>query len=143
MGSKSNYLELRLLDHVLGAGTATTPATVYMALYSAVPSDTGGGTELTSGSAPGYARLAITNDPTTFPAATTNGTSGKGEKTVAVAQSFAANSGGSNWPTVLGWGLFDASTGGNLLLWGEIAALAITPSAQFVIAAGTVLWRED
>ena len=140
MGSKSNYLELRILDHVLGAGTVTTPATVYFALFSAMPSDTGGGTEL-SGS--GYARLAVTNDATNFPAATTNGTSGKGEKKLGVAQSFAANSGGVNWATVVGWGLLDASSGGNLLLWGEVAPLAIVPAAQFVIPANTVLWRED
>lgn len=143
MGSKSNYLELRLLDHVLGAGTVTTPGTVYFALFSALPSDTGGGTELTAGTANGYVRLAVTNNTTNFPAATTNGTTGKGEKSLAVAQSFAANGGAGNWPTVLGWALMDASTGGNQLLWGEVAALAIIPAAQFVIPAGTVLWRED
>jgi len=140
VGSKSNYLELRLLDHVLGAGTVTTPATVYFALYSAVPSDTGGGTEL---SVSGYARLAVTNDATNFPAATTNGTTGKGEKKVGVAQTFASNSGGTNWPTVVGWALLDASTGGNQLLWGEVAPLAITPGAAFVIPANAVIWRED
>ena len=140
MGSKSNYLELRLLDHMLGAGTVTTPATVYFALYSVVPSDTGGGTELTGS---GYARLAVNNDTTNFPAATTNGTTGRGEKKLGVAQSFPANSGGSNWTTVVGWGLLDASSGGNLLLWGEVAPLAITPAGQFVIPANAVLWTEE
>lgn len=141
MGSKSNYLERSLLD-LLGPGY-TPPVTVYMALFSAMPSDTGGGTELTAGTAPGYARLAITNNATNFPAATTNGTSGKGEKTMGVAQTFAANSDSSNWPTIVGWGLFDASTVGNLLLWGEIAPLAITPAAALNVPAGTVFWRED
>lgn len=142
MGSKTDYLELKVLDAILGAGY-TPPATVYFALYSALPSDTGGGTELIAGTAPGYARLAATNNATNFPAATTNGGSGKGEKTVGVAMTFAANSGGSNWPTVVAWALFDASTGGNPLLWGEIAPLAILPAASFNIPAGTVIWRED
>jgi hypothetical protein len=105
-----------------------------------VPSDTGGGTEL---SASGYARKAVTNDTTNFPAATTNGTTGKGEKTLGVAQSFPANSGGAPWPNVVGWAILDASSGGNLLLWGEVTPIAIAVAAQFVIPAGAVLWRED
>lgn len=142
MGSKDNYLELKVLDAILGAGF-TPPATVYFALFSTVPTETTSGTELTGGTAPGYARLAATNDATNFPAATTNGTTGKGEKKVGVAQTFAANSGGSNWPTVVGWALYDASSGGNRLLWGEVAPLAITPAASFVIPANSVIWTED
>ena len=143
MGSKSNYLELNVLDAILGAGF-TAPGTVYWALFSATPSDTGGGTELTSGTAPGYARLAATNNTTNFPNATTNGTSGLGEKKVGVAQTFAANSSGTtDWPTVVAFGLLDASTAGNLLLWSAVAPLAITPAAQFVIPANAVFWTED
>lgn len=142
MGSKSNYLEKAVLDAVLGAGF-TPPANVYWALFSASPGDTGGGTELTNVTAPGYVRLAATNNTTNFPNATTNGTSGLAEKKVGVDQSFVANSSGSNWPTVVAFGLFDASTGGNLLLWGAVAPIAITPAAQFVIAANAVFWTED
>jgi hypothetical protein len=143
MGSKDSYLELKVLDAVLGAGFSP-PATVYFALFSVVPTETTSGTELTSGTAPGYARLSVTNNTTNFPNATTNGTSGKGEKTVGVAQTFAANSDTVNWPTVVGWALYDTSSGGsNRLLWGEVAPLAITPAAAFVIPAGAVIWRED
>ena len=140
MGGKSDYLELKALDAILGAGF-TPPATVYWALYSATPSDTGGGTELTSGSAPGYARLAATNNTTNFPNATTVG--GLGSKKVGVDQTFVANSSASNWPTIIAFGLYDASTGGNLLLWGAIAPLAITPAAQFVIPANATFWTEE
>ncbi len=143
MGSKSDVLELALLDRVLGAAAYTPPATVYLALYSAVPSDTGGGTELTAGTAPGYARIAITNNMTNFPAATTNGTTGKGEKKLGVAQSTPANSSGSNWPTIVGWALLDTSTGGAQLMWGEVAPLAVTPAANFTVPANTIMWRED
>ena len=142
--SASDYLELELLDHVLGGADYARPATVYLALYSAAPTDTGGGTELTNGTAPGYARTAITNDATNFPAATTNGTSGKAEKKLAVAHSSPANSDGSNnWPTVVAWALFDTSTGGNLLLRGAVAPLAVTPGAQFTVPADTVVLRAD
>lgn len=143
MGSKSNYLELELQDHVLGGADYARPATVYVGLFSTTPTDGGGGTELTNGTAPGYARIAITNNATNFPAATTNGTTGKAEKKLAVAHSGPANSGGSDWPTVVGWALFDTSTGGNQLMWGEVASLAVTPGAAFTIPADTVMWRED
>lgn len=142
MGSKSNYGELAVLDALLGQGF-TKPATVYFALHSTVPTETGNGVELDASGAPGYARTAVTNDATNFPNATTSGTTGKGEKAVGVAVTFAANSGGSNWPTVVGWSLWDASTGGNRLLWGEVAPLAITPAASFVIPANAVIWTED
>lgn len=141
--SKSNYLELELLDHVLGGADYPRPATVWVAFYSVAPGETGGGTELSAGTAPGYARIAITNDATNFPAAATNGTSGKGEKVLAVAHATPANSGGSNWPTIVAWGLLDASSGGNLLMSGAIAPLAVTPGATANIPAGTVLWREE
>lgn len=142
MGSKSNVLERNVLDAVLGPGY-TPPATVYWALYAAAPSDTGGGTELAAGTAPGYVRLAATNNTTTFPPATTNGTTGLGEKTVGVDQTFAANTSGSNWPTIVAFGLFDASAGGTLLLWGAVAPLAITPGAAFIIPADSVFWTEE
>lgn len=142
MGSKSNYLELALLDHVLGGGAYTQPATVWIAFLSAVPSDTGGGTELVVGTSPGYARIAITNDATNFPAATTAG-GGKGEKKLGVAAATPNNSGAGNWLTIVAWAMYDASTGGNLLLWGEIAPLAVTPGANANIPVNTVIWRED
>jgi len=49
-GSKSNYLEDELLDHVLGGADWARPATVYIALYTVTPGDAGGGTEVTGGS---------------------------------------------------------------------------------------------
>jgi hypothetical protein len=142
VGSKTNYLELKVLDHVLGGGDYARPSDVWIGYFSVMPSDTGGGTELTNVTAPGYARIAITNNATNFPAATTAG-SGKGEKKLAVAAATPNNSSGVNWPTIVGWGMFDASTGGNPMLWGEIAPLAVTPGANANIPADTVIWRED
>lgn len=53
------------LDGWLGT-TALGPSTVYLALFTAAPSSAGGGTEV---SATGYARVAVTNNSTNFPAA--------------------------------------------------------------------------
>lgn len=52
-----------ILDFELGSGT---PATLYLAAFTVAPTSAGGGTEC---SWTGYARLAITNNVTNFPAA--------------------------------------------------------------------------
>lgn len=109
MGSKSNYLENKVLDHVLGGGDYTRPATVYFGLFTVTPSDTGGGTEVSTGS---YARASVTNNATNFPAAA-SGSKSNGTDIV-----FPTASG--SWGTIVAFGIFDASTAGNLLYWGDI-----------------------
>lgn len=104
--SKSNYLENEILDHVLGGGDYARPATVYIALYTAAPSDAGGGTEVTGGS---YARAAITNNATNFPAAS------GGSKANGTNFTFATAT--ASWGTVVAVGVLDAVSGGNLLYW--------------------------
>ena len=110
-GSFSNFLELELLDHVFGAAAYTAPATLYVALYTAAPSDTGGGTEVTGGA---YARVAVTNNATNFPAAAA------GAKANGTAITFPTAT--ANWGTVVAFGILDASGGGNLLAWADLTA---------------------
>jgi hypothetical protein len=131
MGSKSNFLELELLDHVLRNSAYTPPATVYLALYTAVsaPTDAGGGSEV-SGFA--YARQAIA-----FAVAASGATSNSGTVT------FPVTSGG-NWGVVTYWGLFDASTAGNLLYWGTFTTpAAVNDGDQVVIGVGDIDIAED
>lgn len=108
-GSKSNYLELKVLDHILGGADFTRPATVYVALYTVAPTDAGGGTEVTGGS---YARVSVTNNTTNWPAASnalkSNGTAIK----------FVQASAG--WGTVVAFSIMDALTAGNFLYWGDL-----------------------
>lgn len=66
MAGKSDYLELKILDGVLGGPDFVRPATSHVALYTVAPSDAGGGTEVSGGS---YARAAVTNSATNWPAA--------------------------------------------------------------------------
>ena len=110
-GSKSDFLENELLDHVLGNAAWSAPATVYIALYTAVPSDSGGGTEVTGGS---YARKAVTNNATNWPAAS------GGAKANGTTITFVTAT--ANWGTVVAFGIFDASSGGNLLYWADLTA---------------------
>ena len=108
-GSKSDFLELELLDHVLGNAAYTAPATVYIALFTVAPTDAGGGTEVTGGA---YARLAITNNATNWPAASA------GLKSNGTIFTFVTAT--ANWGTVLAMGIYDAVTAGNLLYWGDL-----------------------
>jgi hypothetical protein len=107
MSSFSDYTENLVLTYLFTTGSATRPTAWYVGLFTAAPSDTGGGTEV-SGNA--YARVV------------TGTISGSGTATTfsnAAAIEFAAASGG-NWGTI-GWaGVFDASTGGNLLAWAPL-----------------------
>lgn len=125
MGSKANYLEDKILDHVLGGGDYTRPGTVYIALFTASPSDSGGGTECSGGS---YARASVTNNGTNWPA------SSGGAKSNGTAINFTTATG--SWGTVVAFGIFDASTSGNLLYWGDVTpnkAIGSGDTASFAI----------
>lgn len=108
MSALSNYAEKLLLDWLMTTGAATRPTTWYVALYTAAPSDSGGGTEVSGN---GYSRQSVTFDAGATPGGTT-----QNNNTV----SFTAS--GGNWGTI-GWiGIFDASTSGNLLWHGAMTA---------------------
>jgi hypothetical protein len=121
MSAMSDYLENEILDHILGTGAYTMPTTVYVGLSTGSFNDDNSGTEL-SGS--GYARQAIA-----FNAAS----SGTADNSGAV--DFPAATG--SWGTVSHFGLFDASTGGNLLIHGALTASKAVATGDILrIAAG-------
>jgi hypothetical protein len=109
MADFSDFLENELLDHVFRNSAYTPPAAVYLALYTAAPTDAGGGTQVSGN---GYARQAIT-----FGAAA----GGAISNTSAV--EFTAS--GGNFGTIVAVGIFDAATSGNLLAWNEITSVVI------------------
>jgi hypothetical protein len=47
MAGFSDFLETKVLGHVFGGAAYTAPGTLHVALYTAAPSDSGGGTEVT------------------------------------------------------------------------------------------------
>lgn len=122
MAALSDYLENNLIDFLLRAQAFTAPATTYVALLTAAPSDAGGGTEVTGGS---YARVAVTsalaNWAGTQSAGSTTASSGTGGTTSNNgAITFPAPT--ANWGVITHFGLYDASTSGNLLIWGALTA---------------------
>lgn len=116
MSAMSDYLENEILDHILGTGAYTMPTTVYVGLSTGSFGDDNSGTEL-SGS--NYSRVSAT-----FSAAASGTTSNS------AAIEFAAATG--SWGSVSHFGIFDASTAGNLLIHGAFTAAK-------TIATGDVL----
>lgn len=128
--SKSDFLENKLLDHQLGK-TAYTMPTVYVGLFTAAPSDTGGGTEVTGGS---YARKSTAGTDW-------NAASG-GSSSNANAITFVTAS--ASWGTVTHFGLFDAASAGNLLRWNALTASKTIGSGDTAsFAAGALVCTED
>jgi len=116
MSAMSNYLENKFLDHILGTTAYTMPTTVYVGLATATFGEDNSGTELTGS---GYTRKSAT-----FNAAA----SGTTDNSAAI--EFPAAT--ASWGDVSHFGIFDASTGGNLLIHGAF-------SSTKTIAQGDIL----
>lgn len=108
MSALSDYAEKLVLDWLMTTGTATRPTSWFVALYTAAPSDSGGGTEVTGG---GYSRKSVTFNAASSPGGTTSNSG---------IVSWTAS--GANYGTVTHVGIFDASTAGNLLWQGALSA---------------------
>lgn len=107
MGSFSDYLENKLLDHIVGK-TAFTMPTVYVGVSTADPLDDDSGLAEPSGN--NYARVATAGGDW-------NAASG-GATSNANAITFPQASG--SWGTVSHFALFDAAAAGNILAHGSL-----------------------
>lgn len=123
MSEMSNYLENGLLNAVLRNTSYTSPATVYVGLYTSNPGEGNTGTELSGNS---YARKSATfNAPS------------DGVCTNSASVEFDQATG--TWGTVSHVGLLDAITSGNLLFYTDITtAKTIETGDIFKIAAGSL-----
>lgn len=134
MSAASNYLENKVLDHVLTATSYTAPGTRYLALFNN-----------TSGSAAANLEAGTLTDEVT-----TSG-SAYGRKTV----TFAAASGGSSatnatvtfdaatasWGSVTHVAVMDGGTAGagNVLFWGAVTtAKTIDTGDTFQVTSGNL-----
>ena len=104
--SMSNYLENKILEHTLKNTAYTSPTNVYISLHTADVTDAGNGAEVSGGS---YARTAATF-----------GSASSGAISNSAAVNFAAAT--ASWGTVTHFGVWDASTSGNLLYHGALTA---------------------
>jgi hypothetical protein len=108
MAALSDHAENLLLNWLMTTDSVTRPTAWYIGLYTAAPSDSGGGTEVSGN---GYSRQSATWN-------TASGTGGTTDNTANI--TFTASGGG--WGTITHIGIHDASSGGNLLWHGAMSA---------------------
>lgn len=111
--SLSNFAEKKINDYLFGGTSFTPPATYYIALLTAAPSESGTYSEANY---TGYSRVAVANNKTNF---TTAADDGNATITNQVEIRFPVATGGSS--TVTHVALFDAASGGNMWAYGTLA----------------------
>lgn len=143
MAALSDYLENKILDHVLRAVSYTAPATTYVALLTAAPSDSGGGTEVSGGS---YARVGVTSGSGGWTNTQNSGTGASSgtDGTIENAATISFPTPSAGWGTVTHFGVYDASTSGNLLFYAALTASKTINSGDSVsFAAGALSLQID
>lgn len=132
MTAASNYLENKVLDHVLKNTAYTQPTSLYIALFTntsgnaATNLEAGTLTDEVSASGTAYARMSVAF------AAASGGTSAT-NATVTFATATAS------WGTITHVAVMDNGTSGNVLFWGAVTtAKAIDTGDTFQITSGNL-----
>lgn len=112
MSALSDYLENKLLDHLVKATAFSSPATLYVGLFTADPGESGVSNELTIGTG-AYARAVVTNNNVNFPLCPIGVAPVKSNGAVI---QFPTST--TNWGTITHWAIYDASTAGNMIAHG-------------------------
>jgi hypothetical protein len=132
MSAASNFLENKVLDHVLTATSYTAPTTRYLALFTntsgqaAANLEAGTLTDEVSTSGTAYSREEVT-----FAAA-----SGGSSATNATVTFDAAT---ANWGTITHVAVMDAATSGQVLFYGSVTtSKTIETGDQFQVSSGNL-----
>lgn len=124
--AKSTYLENKILDHTLRNTAFTSPTTVYLALFTSNPGESGSGSEVTGGS---YARQTITF-----------GAASGGVSASSNSQTFTS----LPTATITHLGIYDASSGGNLLYYGSFStSITVSSGDNITIDSGDITVTEN
>jgi hypothetical protein len=126
MAAISDYFETEILEWAMTTNAVTRPTAWHVALFTAAPSDSGGGTEISTG---GYARQSATF--------TVTGNQADNDAVIDFVSS-------GDWGNITHVGIFDASTGGNLLWHGALSTARDPASGDTVrFAAGALVVSLD
>ena len=132
----SDYFENKVLDLLFGNVSYTPPSILYIGLTTEAITDSDDGSTVTEPSGGAYARVAITNDKTTWTAAS------NGSVSNAIDINFPEATAG--WGTVTHMFIADAASGGNILVWGSLTTsktIGVGDNARF--AAGDLTINLD
>jgi hypothetical protein len=130
--SLTAYAQAQLANYLFGGTALSLPGTWYVGLLDITS------TELTAANSGGYARVAVTNNTTNWPAGTGSFPLSKSNGT---AVTFAAATG--TWTTAVWFGLYDALTAGNLWLQGPLRQPSVTlggNAANFPVGSLITQW---
>lgn len=154
MSAMTDFMENKILDWLLraqaigitgaSAGAGSGPTTLYVGLFTTAPTDSTAGTEVTGGS---YARVAVTSGTGTWnntqgnTSGASTGTDGTTENVSTV--TFPAPT--ANWGVVTSFGIFDASSGGNLLIYANLTTSKTINNGDAApsFAAGALTFQVD
>lgn len=106
-GALTSLAAEKLLKHFVGKEAYTMPATVWIGLFSTVPSALTSGVEITGG---GYARKSYAG----------SGWAISTDATITTTGTIMFDTATADWGTVAAVGVFDALTSGNLLWFAEL-----------------------
>lgn len=140
-GSKSNYLENRIINSIVGASTTwTAPGTVYIGLWASTMNDTFTATSTGECAGANYARVAVTN---TTSANWTKATAGVVTNKAVISFTTAASTG---WGTINCFAVLDttSTSSGNILFWGDLTVpQAISAGNVVRFTTGALTLAED
>lgn len=116
MPGMTDYSAKKTLELQVGKTAFATPTT-YIGLFTTMPIDAGtGGVEVSGGS---YARVATAGD--------WNSASGSSPSSITNSALLAFPTATASWGTIVGFGIFDALTGGNLLVFDWLGNFSWSP----------------
>jgi len=125
---KTYYLSDNFVNAALRNTPYTSPALVYVALYTVAPTPAGGGTEVSGG---GYGRQTVT-----FVAPVNGQSSNDAEILFPVAS--------ATWGTITSFALLDASAGGNMMYFDNLSTpRLVLASDQVRFPAGQLICVEQ
>jgi len=128
MGSLTDYFERKVLNAFCGNDAAMASTSMWVAMYTATPSDASGGTEVTGGN---YARKS------SGAWSTATGASGWVANTATITYATATLS----WGNVSHFALLDDSSTGNMVAWATLTAtrdIGTNDVAAFAIGSLTI-----
>lgn len=124
---KTYYLDDNFINVALRNTAFVSPAVIYVALFTVAPGVGGGGTEVVGG---GYGRQTVTFD------APVNGQSANTAEVLFPIATAA-------WGTVTSFALMDASSGGNMLYFGNLSTpRSVLISDQIRFPTGALVVQE-
>lgn len=145
MAALTDYMENKLVDFLFRGQSLNLPASLYVGLFLSSGTDAAPGLEVTG---EGYARVAVARSLGAWA-----GTQGAGSVTASSGSTGQTSNNADilfglptkAWGTVTHFGIFDAATGGNMLIYGPLSASKIINAGDDapLFPAGALVYSID